>query len=117
MSGPAEGAALVAQANPHRGEVGLLLDGMARVLRPTFASLVAAEEELGSLFALVERASGGELKLSEMVALFWHCLVHPGDQSLDQNREAFANAVTRAGLAACTPALRSLLVQVLKGGG
>lgn len=102
-----------ASANPHRGEVGLLLDGVAHVLRPTFAALVAAEEELGPLFTLVERASGGELKLGEMVALFWHCLAHPSDQ----NREAFAEAVTRAGLAACAPALRSLLVQVLKGGG
>jgi Phage tail tube protein, GTA-gp10 len=44
------------------------------VLRPTFAALVAAEEELGPLFALVERAASGTLKLSEMVALFWHCL-------------------------------------------
>lgn len=52
-----------ASANPHRGEVGLLLDGVAHVLRPTFAALVAAEEELGPLFTLVERASGGELKL------------------------------------------------------
>ena len=100
-------------ANPHRGEVALLLDGANHLLRPTFGALVAAEEELGPLFALVERASGGELKLGEMVALFWHCLAHPSDQS----REAFAEAVTRTGLAACAPALRGLLVQVLKGGG
>lgn len=101
------------QANPHRGEVALLLDGIAHLLRPTFSALVAAEEELGPLFALVERASGGELRLGEMVALFWHCLPDPNDQS----REDFAEAVTRAGLAAATPALRSLLVQVLKGAG
>lgn len=110
MSGVSEAPAV---ANPHRGEAGLLLDGVTHVLRPTFAALVAAEEELGPLFALVERASGGELKLGEMVTLFWHCLAHPSDQ----NREQFADAVTRAGLAACAPALRSLLVQVLKGGG
>lgn len=102
-----------AAANPHRGEVSLLLDGALHVLRPTFGALVAAEEELGALFALVERASGGELKLGEMVALFWHCLAHPSDKS----REAFAEAVTREGLAACAPALRGLLTQVLKGGG
>ncbi|KUR73642.1 hypothetical protein AQZ52_01340 [Novosphingobium fuchskuhlense] len=102
-----------ASANPHRGEAELLLDGVRHVLRPSFAALVAAEEELGPLFAMVERASGGELKLGEMVALFWHCLAHPSDQT----REAFAEAVTRAGLAACAPALRSLLVQVLKGAG
>jgi hypothetical protein len=102
-----------AAANPHRGEAGLLLDGVTHVLRPTFGSLVAAEEELGPLFAVVERASGGELKLGEMVALFWHCLADPSAHS----REDFAEAVTRAGLSACAPVLRSLLVQVLKGGG
>ena len=35
--------------------------------------LVRAEEELGSLFALVERAGQGELLLSEIAALFWFC--------------------------------------------
>jgi hypothetical protein len=104
---------MAAPANPHRGEVGLLLDGITHVLRPTFAALVAAEQELGPLLALVERASGGELRLGEMVGLFWHCLAHPSDQS----REDFAEAVTRAGLAACAGPLRALLVQVLKGGG
>ena len=106
-------AVRTAPANPHRGETTLELSGTAHVLRPTFGALVAAEEELGPLFALVERASGGELKLGEMVALFWHCLAHPSGQS----REAFAEAVAQAGLAACAPALRGLLVQVLKGGG
>ena len=110
MSGAPETSAA---ANPYRGEAGLLLGEVAHVLRPTFSALVAAEEELGPLFALVERASGGELKLGEMVALFWHCLAEPSAHS----REAFAEAVTSAGLAACAPALRSLLVQVLKGGG
>lgn len=98
-------------ANPHRGEVSLLLDGIEHLLRPTFAALVAVEEELGSLFTLVERATAGEMKLGEIVALFWHCL-HDRD---DASREAFAEAVTRAGLAACAGPLRALLVQVLKG--
>ncbi len=42
------------------------------MLRPSFAALVAAEEELGPLFALVERAAEGELALSEIAALFDH---------------------------------------------
>jgi hypothetical protein len=107
------GAGTAKVANPHRGEVALLLDGMSHVLRPSFGALAAAEEELGSLFRLIERASGGELKLAELVGLFWHCL---GDRD-DQSREAFAEAVTRAGLAALAAPLRALLVQVLKGGG
>jgi hypothetical protein len=103
-------------ANPHRGEIELLLDGVAHVLRPTFAALVAVEEELGPLLALLERASGGELKLGEMVALFWHCLRDSGDPILEAaDREAFAEAVIRTGLAACASPLKALLVQVLKG--
>lgn len=105
-----------APANPHRGEIELVLDGVAHVLRPTFSALVAAEQELGPLLGLVERASGGELKLGEIVALFWHCLRDrndPGTEAAD--REAFAEAVIRTGLAACAGPLKALLVQVLKG--
>jgi hypothetical protein len=80
-------------------------------LRPSFAALVAAEEELGALFALVERAASGQLKLAEMVALFWHCR---SDQN-EISRQDFAEAVAAAGLAAATPALKTLLGQILAG--
>ena len=82
------------------------------MLRPSFAALVAAEEEIGPLFALVERAASGALKLSEMVALFWHCLV---DAPVGMTREAFGEAVAKAGLATATPALKVLLGQILGG--
>lgn len=91
--------------NPARGEVEVA--GFA--LRPSFERLVAAEAELGSLFALVERAALGELRLAEMVALFWHCLESETD------RAEFAERVTAGGLAAATPALRTLLGQILSG--
>ena len=100
-------------ANPHRGEAALELAGTTHVLRPSFTALVAAEEELGPLFALVERASQGQLRLSEMVALFWHCLQDRGSLT----REAFAEMVAARGLAACTAPLRAMLVQVLQGAG
>jgi hypothetical protein len=45
-------------ANPARGEAALLIAGEILVLRPSFEALVAAEEELGPLFALIERAAG-----------------------------------------------------------
>ena len=64
-------------ANPVRGEAALAVAGETLVLRPSFAALVAAEAELGPLFALVERAADGKLSLAEMVALFWHCLRDP----------------------------------------
>jgi hypothetical protein len=82
------------------------------MLRPSFAALVAAEEELGPLFALVERAAAGQLKLSEMVALFWHCRF---DAPVDLSRDGFAETVADAGLAAATPALKMLLGQILGG--
>jgi hypothetical protein len=97
-------------ANPLRGEAAILLDGVEVVLRPSFAALVAAEAELGSLFALVERAAAGTLTLAEMAALFWHCAVTPPTA-----RPAFCEAVVAGGLARATPALKLLLTQILAG--
>ncbi|MFM9827918.1 MAG: GTA-gp10 family protein [Sphingomonas sp.] len=99
-------------ANPARGEAALKIGGAALVLRPSFAALVAAEQELGPLFALVERAAAGELRLAEMVALFWYCLA---DAPEGLTRERFGDAVAGGGLAAATPALRALLSQILAG--
>lgn len=95
-------------ANPARGEA--CVAGFR--LRPSFAALVAAEGELGPLFALVERAAEGRLGLGETVALLWHCC-DPKPAGL--SREAFGEALTGAGLVAVTPALRMLLGQILKG--
>jgi hypothetical protein len=61
-------------ANSARGEATLHIGSETLVLRPSFEALVAAEGELGSLFALVERAAEGRLMLSELTALFWHCV-------------------------------------------
>ncbi len=104
-------SALDDTANPARGEAALLIKGRKRRLRPSFAALVSAEEELGPLFALVERAGKGQLKLSEMTALFWHCLADRADITRDDVGEAIASQ----GLAASTPALRAVLKQVLQG--
>lgn len=99
-------------ANPVRGEAALRVDGEMLVLRPTFAALVAAEGEIGPLFALVERAASGGLGIGEMVALFWHCL-REAPEGL--TRERFGEAVAAGGLAAATPVLRVLLGQILAG--
>jgi len=97
--------------NPLRGEAGLSIDGRTLILRPSFNALVAAEEELGPLFALIERAAKGELRLAEMTGLFWHCLTERDDLS----REALGEAVLALGLAACAAPLRTLLRQILGG--
>lgn len=99
-------------ANPVRGEAVLRVAGVELVLRPSFAALVAAEAELGPLFALVERAADGRLGLGEMVALFWHCL---RERPEGLTREAFGEGVAAGGLAVATPALRTLLGQILAG--
>lgn len=56
-------------ANGARGQA--MVAGI--LLRPTFAALIAAEDELGSLFALLERAAAGQFNLSEIASLLWHC--------------------------------------------
>ena len=102
MSGP---------ANSRRGEAGLKIGARDCVLRPSFTALVAAEEELGPLFALVERAGAGQLRLAEIAALFWHCLATPGRTT----REQVGEAVMALGLAGAAKPLRALLAQILQG--
>lgn len=101
------------RANPERGEAILHVEGIARLLRPSFAALVAAEDELGPLFALVERAAAGQLRLSEMTGPFWHCLADRDAVS----RAAVGEAIAKQGLAACAPPLRTLITQILQGEG
>lgn len=76
--------------NTARGEAAISVKWRKRRLRPSFAALVAAEDEIGPLFALVERASKGQLRLAEMTALFWHCLVDRADITRDDVGEAIA---------------------------
>ncbi len=95
-------------ANVARGEVALA----QHVLRPSFAALVRAEQELGPLFALIERAGEGKLTLAETVGLLWHCR---DTAQCRLARDAFSEQLIELGLAAITPALRHILGQILKG--
>lgn len=99
-------------ANHWRGEASLTIQGTPQLLRPSFAALVAAEEELGPLLALVERAGAGQLRLTEIAALFWHCLA--AREGL--TRDDVGQAVIAVGLAAASAPLRLLLGQILQGG-
>ncbi|HEY0446185.1 MAG TPA: gene transfer agent family protein [Allosphingosinicella sp.] len=96
-------------ANPARGEAAILVAGETLVLRPSFEALVAAEEELGPLFALVERAAGGGIRVAEIAALFWHC------SGRGVARERIGEAIVERGLARTTPVLKVLLTQILQG--
>ncbi len=100
------------RANALRGEAELMVNGQRLVLRPSFTALVAAEEELGSLFDLVERAANGRLMLSEIAGLFWHVIKN---QPKDLTRERFSEAMMAKGLTGVTPLLKILLKQILQG--
>ena len=100
--------------NPARGEASILVNGETLVLRPSFGALVAAEGELGSLFALVERAAEGRLGLGEIAGLFWH-LVDARPAGL--SREDVGEAVVAGGLVRASPVLRVVLGQILQGRG
>ena len=95
-----------------RGEASLTVGGETLVLRPSFSALVAAEQELGPLFALVERAAEGQLRIEEMAALFDHCSAGRA-AGIDRNR--IGEAIVETGLAGATPALKVLLGQILQG--
>ncbi|MFZ2995086.1 gene transfer agent family protein [Sphingobium sp.] len=101
MSGP----------NVARGEAALEIGGDVMTLRPSFAALVAAEQEVGPLFDLVERAADGKLSLGDLAALFWHCLVDRERLS----REALGEAMLAVGLVKLTPVLKAILHQILAG--
>jgi hypothetical protein len=101
-----------AVANSLRGEASLVIAGETHVLRPSFEHLVAAESELGSLFALVERAADGALTITEIAALLWHCL--PADTRPE--RAAVGAAVLEMGLVKAVQPVRTVLAQILEGG-
>ena len=98
--------------NPHRGETRLTVGGEVLTLRPSFTALVAAEEELGSLFELVERAASGSLRLSEIAALFDH-LSKGRPAAITRTR--IGDAVVEQGLAGVSPVLKLMLAQILQG--
>lgn len=99
-------------ANPYRGEAKLEVGGETLVLRPSFAALVAAEEELGSLFELVERAAEGQLGLGKIAALFDH-LSKGRPEAVTRAR--IGEAIVEQGLSGIAPLLRRVLGQILQG--
>ena len=99
-------------ANAHRGEASLVVAGETLLLRPSFEALVAAESELGPLFALVERASEGRMSLSNIAALFDHLSVGRPEAI---SRAMIGEAVVERGLEAVSPVLKLILGQILQG--
>jgi len=102
----------VSKANPYRGEASITVGGETLVLRPSFSALVAAEEELGSLFELVEQAAEGRLRLQQIAALFDH-LSRGRPEAI--TRERIGEALVEKGIAGVAPTLRVVLAQILQG--
>lgn len=100
-------------ANPYRGEASLRIGGETVVIRPSFEALVTAEEELGPLFALVERAADGKLGIGEMAALFDHLSRDRRPDAIDRAR--IGQAIVEQGLAGVSPQLKIVLGQILQG--
>jgi Phage tail tube protein, GTA-gp10 len=94
--------------NTVRGEVAL----GTFVFRPGYTALVAAENEIGSLFALLERTSDNSVTLTDMMALLWHCL---RDAPAVLTREGFADTLCTHGLAKITPVYRQVIEAALVG--
>lgn len=102
---------MMRSANAMRGEAEFGIDGQTFLLRPSFENLVSAEEEIGSLFALVERASEGAITVSEITALLWHCI----EAQQRPAREQVGKAVLECGLVEAIKPVRTILAQVLQG--
>lgn len=100
-------------ANPYRGEASLNVGGETIVIRPSFGALVAAEEELGPLFELVERAAEGKLCIGEIAALFDHLSRGARPPGIDRRR--IGEAIIEQGLAGVSPQLKLVLGQILQG--
>lgn len=98
-------------ANSGRGEAQLEIDNNVYIIRPSFAALSAAEDEIGSLFDFVERAAAGKARLGEVVALFWYCLT----DAKDMNRLEFSECLAAMGMVGLTPILKGILRQILQG--
>ncbi|XUU61658.1 gene transfer agent family protein [Erythrobacter sp. HA6-11] len=98
-------------ANAARGETAIIVAGETHVLRPSFNALVLAEQELGSLFAMVERASEGALTVAEITGLLWHCMA----PEARPERDALGEAVLSMGLVEAAKPVREIFAQVLKG--
>ena len=99
---------MTATANRWRGEALLELAGQAHVLRPSFAALVAAEEQARDLALEAVRQLGAHDAQVQVSMTKSHL-----PDAVDDT--AFAEALVAAGLAQATKPLRGLLAQVLQG--
>ena len=104
--------------NPYAGEVALVIDGEARVLKLTLGALAELEAALGadSLVALVERFEGGRFSARDVLALILAGLRGGGWQG---GAEALLHAEIEGGPVAAARVAAQLLARAfaLPGSG
>ena len=93
-------------ANPHRGEVVLVIDGRVRRMRLTLGALAGLEARLGAggLVALAERFESGAVGADDLIALLAAGLAGAGETAAEAEIaaaeiEGGAVAALEAGLA------------------
>ncbi len=103
-------------ANPLRGEVEIDLGGRTHVLRPTFAALLAIENEAAPLLVLAQEAAEGRVRLEAMATVFHHCLCVE-DAVARPTVAEIGETLLAHGLMPALRAYRALLEAVLVGPG
>ena len=101
------------QANPHRGEAVLVIDGRARRMRLSLGALAGLESRLGAggLVALAERFESGAVGADDLIALIAAGLAGAGEDVAEAEIaaaeiEGGAVAALAAGLALLAHAFR-----------
>jgi hypothetical protein len=97
----------MSKANFLRGEIDIKLQEINIKLRPTFSRLVAAECEIGSLIAFSLRAADNDIRISDAVALLWHCA-----DNISISREEFSDLLISNGLTSILPHITKILYEI-----
>jgi hypothetical protein len=101
-------------ANPHRGEVPVVLGGRERVLRPTFQALAEIESKTGkTLQQLIALGMGAALGLSDTTAIITAGLRGAGESVLEP---AVGPEIVEAGLQSMIAPAAKFVLFGLTGG-
>lgn len=101
-------------ANPHRGEVPVILAGTVYTARPKYGAVVAWEERAGiPSLHLMTRFAAGIYHMKELVAVI-HAAVSAGGANLTE--EQVGDAVVEAGSDTFLPIAGKLLRHAVTGG-
>lgn len=77
-------------ANETRGEISLLLEGVAYPMRPSFEAIVAFEKDTGrALLELAVAAEAQRLKITELAAIATRCIQAAGKAQDQRMWQAF----------------------------